>query len=122
LRGYTVLEAKDGADALAISKKHDSAIHLAVSDVVMLRLSGGELAKELENLRPETKLLFVSGYAGQMVSDHKVTDGKHHFLQKPFTLKQLAGKVRMVLDRNPAALPLLKDTRAHAMAARAGSE
>jgi two-component system, cell cycle sensor histidine kinase and response regulator CckA len=122
LRGYTVLEAKDGADALAISKKHDSAIHLAVSDVVMLRLSGGELAKELENLRPETKLLFVSGYAGQMVSDHKVTDGEHHFLQKPFTLKQLAGKVRMVLDRNPAALPLLKDTRAHAMAARAGSE
>ncbi len=123
LRGYTVLEARDGADALALSKKHESVIHLAVSDVVMPHMSGGELAKELEALRPETKLLFMSGYAGQMISDHKVMDGGHNFLQKPFTLKQLAGKIRTVLDRNRTAEPLLKNTEpASAIAARtAGS-
>ncbi len=113
LRGYTVLEARDGADALAISKKHDSDIHLAVSDVVMPHMSGGELAKELETLRPETKLLFVSGYAGETISDHNVADGEHNFLQKPFTLKQLAGKIRMVLDRNRTAAPLLKNTKSN---------
>lgn len=118
LRGYTVLEARDGADALAVSKKHDSPIHLAVSDVVMPHMSGGELAKELESLRPETKLLFVSGYAGQTISDHKVTDGEHNFLQKPFTLKQLAGKIRTVLDRNRSVVPLLKNAEtAHAIGA-----
>lgn len=123
LRGYTVLEARDGADALALSKKHESVIHLAVSDVVMPHMSGGELAKELEALRPETKLLFMSGYAGQMISDHKVMDGEHNFLQKPFTLKQLAGKIRTVLDRNRTAVPLLKNAEpASAIAARtAGS-
>jgi PAS domain S-box-containing protein len=98
LRGYNVLEARDGADALLVSKAHTSTIHLTVTDVVMPRMSGGQLAKELETLRPETRVLFVSGYAGQTVVDHKVVDVENNFLQKPFTLKQLAGKVRKVLD------------------------
>ncbi|MFZ0770451.1 MAG: response regulator [Candidatus Sulfotelmatobacter sp.] len=98
LRGYTVLEARDGLDAMSVAKNHGSAIHLAVTDVVMPHLSGGQLATELAALRPETKVLFVSGYAGQTVVDHKVVDVENNFLQKPFTLKQLAGKVRSVLD------------------------
>jgi two-component system, cell cycle sensor histidine kinase and response regulator CckA len=98
LRGYTVLEARDGIDALSISKNHGSTIHLAVTDVVMPHMSGGELARELETLRPQTRVLFVSGYAGQTVLDHKVIDVENNFLQKPFTLKQLASKVRTVLD------------------------
>jgi two-component system, cell cycle sensor histidine kinase and response regulator CckA len=102
LRGYTVLEARDGLDALAVTKSHGSTIHVAVTDVVMPHMSGGELARELETLRPETRVLFVSGYAGQTVVDHKVVDVESNFLQKPFTLKQLAGKVRMVLDHSPA--------------------
>lgn len=99
LRGYSVLESKNGLDALSVAKSHGSRIHLVVTDVVMPQMSGGELARELEKLRPETKLLFVSGYPGQTVVDHKVVGVDRNFLQKPFTLKQLAQKVRMVLDR-----------------------
>jgi PAS domain S-box-containing protein len=98
LRGYTVLEARDGLDALSITRNHGSTIDLAVTDVVMPRMSGGELASELLRLRPETRVLFLSGYAGQTILDHKVGDLENNFLQKPFTLKQLAGKVRTVLD------------------------
>ena len=105
LRGYNVLEARDGVDALSVSRSHGSTIHLAVTDVVMPHMSGGQLARELETLSPETRVLFVSGYAGQTVVDHKVVDVENNFLQKPFTLKQLAGKVRTVLDHNPVTLP-----------------
>jgi two-component system, cell cycle sensor histidine kinase and response regulator CckA len=101
LRGYTVLEAKNGLDALTITRDHALPIHLTVTDVVMPQMSGGELARELEKIRPETKLLFVSGYPGQTVVDHKVVDVESNFLQKPFTLKQLAKKVRGVLDAQP---------------------
>jgi two-component system, cell cycle sensor histidine kinase and response regulator CckA len=100
LRGYTVLEAKDGRHALAIANSYGSPIHLTVTDVVMPNLSGGQLATELAALRPETGVLFVSGYAGQTVLDHKVVSVENNFLQKPFTLKQLAGKVRSVLDHS----------------------
>lgn len=98
LRGYKVLEARNGLDAARIAKSHPYPIQLAVSDVVMPQMSGGELALELEAIRPETKLLFVSGYPGQTVIDHKVAGAENNFLQKPFTLKQLAKKVRNVLD------------------------
>jgi len=105
LRGYQVLEARDGVDALSVTKSHGSAIHLAVTDVVMPHMSGGQLAKELLTLRPETRVLFVSGYAGQTVIDHKVVDLGVNFLQKPFTLNQLASKVRSVLDHCGSAVP-----------------
>ncbi len=100
LQGYTVLEGKDGLDALSVAKNYGSIIHLAVSDVVMPNMSGGQLAKELAQLRPETKLLFVSGYAGKTVLDHKVVDLETNFLQKPYTLKQLSLKIRAALDPN----------------------
>ena len=99
LRGYTVLEAKDGLDALAIAKDYGSTIHLVVSDVVMPNMSGGQLAKELGIRRPEAKVLFVSGYAGKTLTDHKVVDLDMTLLQKPFTLKQLGGKVRTMLSQ-----------------------
>jgi two-component system cell cycle sensor histidine kinase/response regulator CckA len=113
LRGYTVLEARDGVDALSISKNHGSTIHLAVTDVVMPHMSGGELAKALETLRPQTRVLFVSGYAGQTVLDHNVIDVENNFLQKPFTLKQLASKVRTVLDYSCNPVPVAAETIAH---------
>jgi two-component system, cell cycle sensor histidine kinase and response regulator CckA len=97
-QGYSVLEAKDGVEALELAKKHGSSIHLAVTDVVMPNMSGGQLATELSRSRPETILLFVSGYAGKTVLDHKVIDLENNFLQKPYTLKQLAGKIRAALD------------------------
>jgi PAS domain S-box-containing protein len=100
LQGYTVLEAKDGVDALSVAKNHASTIHLVVTDVVMPNMSGGQLSKELEQLRPDTKLLFVSGYAGKTVLDHNVVDLETNFLQKPYTLKQLSLKIRAALDPN----------------------
>jgi two-component system cell cycle sensor histidine kinase/response regulator CckA len=106
LRGYTVLQAKDGSDALTVAASHGKAIELAVTDVVMPRLSGGQLAKELTMVRPGTRVLFVSGYAGQTILDHKVVDVENNFLQKPFTLRQLASKVRAVLDRSSIAAHL----------------
>ena len=99
LRGYTVLEAKDGLDALSVARNHGSQIDLAVTDVVMPNMSGGEMAKELALLRPEVRLLFVSGYAGKTVLDHKVFDLEINFLQKPYTLKQLSTKIRQSLTR-----------------------
>jgi PAS domain S-box-containing protein len=99
LRGYTVLEAKDGRDGLAVAANHAERIALAITDVVMPRLSGGQFARELNAVRPATRILFLSGYAGQTILDHKVIDVENNFLQKPFTLKQLANKVRAILDR-----------------------
>jgi two-component system cell cycle sensor histidine kinase/response regulator CckA len=122
LRGYSVLQARDGLDALSVAKNHGAPIHVTVTDVVMPHMSGGELAKELEMLCPETRVLFVSGYAGQTVLDHKVVDVENNFLQKPFTLKQLAGKVRMVLDHGPVIVPLVADAIALRTSAMAGSD
>jgi two-component system, cell cycle sensor histidine kinase and response regulator CckA len=107
LRGYTVLEAGNGVDALLAARNHASTIHAAVTDVVMPQMSGGELAKELARLRPETRVLYVSGYAGQTVLNHSVADAQNNFLQKPFTLKQLAAKVRAVLDYGMQDAPVV---------------
>jgi PAS domain S-box-containing protein len=101
LQGYTVLEARDGLDALAVVKNHGSIIHLVVSDVVMPNMSGGELAIECEVRAPGTKFLFVSGYPGKTVIDHKVLDFETNFLQKPFSLKELSSKIREVLNQIP---------------------
>jgi two-component system, cell cycle sensor histidine kinase and response regulator CckA len=100
LNGYTVLQARDGREAVSVADQHASAIDLVVTDVVMPHVSGGELAKQLATIHPETRFLFPSGYAGQTVLDHKVVDLESNFLQKPFTLKQLAGKVRSILDQH----------------------
>ena len=102
LQGYNVVEAKDGLDALALAQEQRT-IHLVVSDVVMPRMSGGALAKEVARVRPDTQFLFVSGYAGKTILDHKVVDLETNFLQKPYSLKQLASKIRRALDTPPRA-------------------
>jgi two-component system, cell cycle sensor histidine kinase and response regulator CckA len=97
-QGYSVLEAKDGQDALTVAQNYGSRIHLVVTDVVMPNMSGGQLSTELRRQRPETKLVFVSGYAGKTVLDHKVFDVEKNFLQKPYSLKELSRKIRAALD------------------------
>jgi two-component system, cell cycle sensor histidine kinase and response regulator CckA len=121
LRGYTVLEARNGLDALSVTKNHASTIHLTVTDVVMPHMSGGQLAKELETLRPDTRVLFVSGYASQTVVDHKVVNVETNFLQKPFTLKQLESKVRNVLDHRHNAIHMTADAVQHPYSTTVGS-
>jgi len=100
LHGYTVLEAKDGLDALAVAKDYGSTIHLLVTDVVMPNIGGGQLARELASRRPEAKVLFLSGYAGKVLMGHKTVNSDNNFLQKPFTLKQLSAKIREALTRS----------------------
>jgi DNA-binding NtrC family response regulator len=104
LSGYKVLEARNGLDALSVVKGHTSALDLAITDVVMPFMSGGQLAQELKTIRPETRVLFVSGYTGQTVMNHKA-DVENNFLQKPFTLNQLAKRVRTLLDGTKVEVP-----------------
>ncbi len=101
--GYKVLEAKDGVDALAVAKQYGGPIHLLVTDVVMPNMSGGELAKRLGSISRAIKFLFVSGYAGKTVLDHNVMDLETNFLQKPYSLKQLATKIRVALETGSPA-------------------
>jgi two-component system cell cycle sensor histidine kinase/response regulator CckA len=94
--GYTVLEATNGADALRASRQHGGAIHLMIADVVMPKMGGSKLAELLADERPDMKVLFVSGYAENTVLPQGSIDHAR-FLQKPFSLKTLARKIREVL-------------------------
>jgi PAS domain S-box-containing protein len=97
-RGYDVLEAKGAYDALEIGGRHKKHIHLLLTDVVMPQVSGRELAEHLAPLHPETKVLYMSGYADHAVVHHGLLEPGTVFLQKPFTPDALARKVREVLD------------------------
>jgi len=95
--GYTVLEACQGREAIEVCRKHPGPIHLMVTDVIMPQMSGRELAERLAAVRPETKVLFMSGYPDNAIVHHGVLDPGTAFLQKPFTLTALENKVREVL-------------------------
>jgi PAS domain S-box-containing protein len=97
-KGYTVIEARDGQDALGRAESHDGPIHLLLTDVVMPHLGGRELADRLTSARPELRVLYLSGYTDDAVVRHGVLEADVAFLQKPFTPAELARKVREVLD------------------------
>ena len=97
-QGYTVLEAEDGEAALRLAHAHRGPIHLLLTDVVMPQLSGRELAERLAPLRPETRILYASGYTDDSVVRHGVLESGTAYLQKPFSPESLARKVREVLD------------------------
>jgi CheY-like chemotaxis protein len=97
--GYTVLEANDGAEALRRCEQHLGPVQLLVTDVVMPELAGRSLAEHLASIRPETKVLYMSGYTDDAVIRHGVFQAEMAFLQKPFTPRSLANKVREVLDQ-----------------------
>jgi two-component system cell cycle sensor histidine kinase/response regulator CckA len=100
-QGYTVLEAADGTAALQIAASHRGPIHLLLTDVVMPGLSGRQLSDQLALLRPDTKVLYTSGYTDDAVVRHGVLESGIAYLQKPFSVDGLARKVREVLDRRP---------------------
>jgi nitrogen-specific signal transduction histidine kinase len=104
LNGYIVLEAKNGSDAVAVAREYKGPIHLMVTDVVMPQMGGARLAAELALERPDMKVLFVSGYAETTVQRHGAIDVTTRFLQKPFSLRTLARKIREVLDADAPAL------------------
>jgi hypothetical protein len=97
--GYQVLDAADGELALKLAERHRGPIHLLLTDVVMPVLGGRQLMERLAKLRPETKVLYTSGYTDDAVVRHGVLEAGIPFLQKPFTPDGLARAVRDVLDR-----------------------
>jgi PAS domain S-box-containing protein len=96
--GYTVLEARDGSEAVQRAGQHPGRIDLLMTDVVMPRMGGREVAERLTELHPGVKVLFLSGYTEDAVVRHGILEAQVAFLQKPFRPGALAAKVREVLD------------------------
>lgn len=97
--GYNVLEAVDGYDAARLSAEYTAPIHLLVTDVIMPKIGGADLAALLQPGHPETRVLYISGYTNDAIIRHGIMTSNVNFLQKPFTPAGLASKVRHVLDQ-----------------------
>ena len=97
-KGYRVLEASHGNEALEVCDKFEGPIHLMVTDVIMPQMSGRELAERLALVRPEMRVLYMSGYPDNTIVQHGVLEPGTAFLQKPFTINALELKVREILD------------------------
>jgi CheY-like chemotaxis protein len=104
--GYMVLVARDGEEALTVAGAHSARIDLLVTDVVMPQMGGRELAVELWNRRPETRVLFMSGYTEDSILQQGLRKPTVGFIGKPFRPEALARKVREMLDREPTGGPL----------------
>ncbi|MFH2203906.1 MAG: PAS domain S-box protein [Elusimicrobiota bacterium] len=97
-QGYDVLEARDGMEVLQISETHTGCIHLLLTDIIMPKLKGPELAKRLRSYRPGLKVLFLSGYAEGSATHNGLLSGDIEFLAKPYTPEVLLQTVRRILD------------------------
>jgi len=101
-QGYRVIEAADGAVAMQIAVAHEGVIHLLLTDVIMPGMNGRELAQRISEIRPHTKVLYMSGYTENVIGRNGTLDAGIHLLQKPFTLRELKNTVREVLDYMPS--------------------
>jgi CheY-like chemotaxis protein len=100
LLGYTVLEAAEGAQAIRVAAAHRGPVHLLITDVIMPHLIGRNLAEELRRTRPELKVIFVSGYTADVLTDVEL-GSRPAFLGKPYSPTQLARQVREILETGP---------------------
>jgi CheY-like chemotaxis protein len=97
-QGYRVLDASHGGDALLMLEENREPIHLLLTDVVMPGINGPDFARRMKFVYPDLRVLYMSGYADNVIFQHGILDQAMAFLQKPFTVERLAGKVREVLD------------------------
>lgn len=100
-QGYKVIEAADGAVAMQIAVAHERVIHLLLTDVIMPGMNGRELAQRISEIRPNVKVLYMSGYTENVIGHNGTLDAGVRLLQKPFNLRDLKAKVREVLDASP---------------------
>ncbi len=100
-QGYRVIEAADGAVAMQIAVAHEGVIHLLLTDVIMPGMNGRELAQRISEIRPNVKILYMSGYTENVIGHNGTLDAGVRLLQKPFNLRDLKSKVREVLDATP---------------------
>jgi PAS domain S-box-containing protein len=99
IHGYSVLEARGGEEALAVLGARKGRVDLLVTDVVMPKMGGRELVDAVHGMYPEVRVLFTSGFADDTITRHGVTTAEVAFLQKPYTVESLLGKVREALRR-----------------------
>ena len=97
--GYRVLSASTPVEAIRLAREHAGTIHLLLTDVVMPEMNGRDLARQLLSLYPGLKCLFMSGYTANVIASHGVLEEGVHFIQKPFSLNDLAVKLRAMLDQ-----------------------
>jgi YesN/AraC family two-component response regulator len=98
VNGYTVLEARQGQEAVTLAGRHEEAIHLLVTDVVMPGMNVKEMVQRVKGLFPRLRVLYVSGYTANVIVHHGHLDPGVHFLHKPFTADMMVHKVREILD------------------------
>jgi CheY-like chemotaxis protein len=95
--GYTVLIENNPVDALSFCEKNHSPIDLLITDVVMPNMNGKELRDRIKIIRPDIKVLFMSGYTSNVIVHHGIPEESVHFIQKPFGLNDLARKIQNIL-------------------------
>ena len=103
--GYKIIGAKNGKEALRIIREYEGPIQLVLTDVVMPDMGGAELVSHLRPLKPELKVIYMSGYTDSTIGDHGVLAPNVNFVEKPFSAEKLAGKIRSVLDERKKSDP-----------------
>jgi two-component system, cell cycle sensor histidine kinase and response regulator CckA len=104
-RGYSIVEAARGEEAIRAAAAHDGPIHLILVDVIMPGMSGPEVARQIQSSRPSTRVLYISGYTDEAMVHHRIHDSGAAFLPKPFLPRVLTRKVRDVLDSRQGTSP-----------------
>ena len=118
-QGYRVIEAADGAVAMQIAVAHAGVIHLLLTDVIMPGMNGRELAQRISEIRPNVKVLYMSGYTENVIGHNGTLDAGIRLLQKPFTLRDLKDRVREVLDTSPIPPEVLISMSSQGMSSQA---
>jgi CheY-like chemotaxis protein len=96
--GFNVIEAQDGEEGLSIATGYDGEITVVVTDLMMPRMNGGDFARALSSQRPDSRIVFTSGYTDDSVLRRRLVDTTHAFVQKPFTGDQLVRTITSLLD------------------------